>query len=225
LLRRLTDAGVLERIRPGSYVIRQFGVLGTPSAAQSLPSAVAAAFPGTTHRIGYQSALDELDLLMHPARTIQVASSRPVSLRMISGRPLRVVLEPKHAIGIGAVPRGPSSMSNLERALLDAAARPELVGGAPALVEALFAGGPNVDPERLMGYAARLNWGAALRRIGSLCDRLVVPGLAQRLEPLKQPTADLDLDPSRKAAAAWRDRTWWVRWNIEPNELRSVVDQ
>ncbi len=67
LLRRLTEEGILERIRPGSYAIRGFGMLGTHAAAESLPVAVAAAFGSTLHRIGYRSALDELELLTHPA--------------------------------------------------------------------------------------------------------------------------------------------------------------
>jgi predicted transcriptional regulator of viral defense system len=225
LLRRLTDAGMLERIRPGSYVIRQFGVLGTSAAAESLPVAVAAALPETPHRIGYRSALDELELLVHSSRTIQVAVPRGVSLRSISGRPLRTVIEPSAAIGIGATRRGPSQISDLERALLDAAARPELVGGATTLVEALATSEGTADPERLMGYAARLRWGAALRRIGSLADRLAIRGLAQRLEPLKPPTADLDLDFSTSERSVWRDRKWWVRWSVELDELRAVVDR
>jgi predicted transcriptional regulator of viral defense system len=106
LLRRLMDEGLLERVRPGHYVVRPLGVLGTSAAADDLADAVGAAFSGLAHRIAYRSALDELDLLVHPARTIQVAAESRVRLRPLSGRPIKVVVEPNDSISVGAVPRG-----------------------------------------------------------------------------------------------------------------------
>jgi hypothetical protein len=67
---------------------------------------------------------------------------------------------------MGATPHGSSWVSTLERALLDAAARPELVGGAAVLAEAMVAAGRDVDTERLtdlakqqdLGLQARAHW-------------------------------------------------------------------
>jgi predicted transcriptional regulator of viral defense system len=225
LLRRLMDEGLLERVRPGHYVVRPLGVLGTSAAADDLADAVGAAFSGLAHRIAYRSALDELDLLVHPARTIQVAAESRVRLRPLSGRPIKVVVEPNDAISVGAVPRGRSFVSNRERALLDAARRPELVGGAPTLVEALAVAGPRADVDRLTEYARELRWSSALRRLGSLSDRLQIPGLAGLLAPISSPTADLDLEPGAAGGSMWRDRHWWVRWHRDPAELEAVLHQ
>jgi predicted transcriptional regulator of viral defense system len=224
VLRRLMAEGLLERLSPGNYAIRNLGVLGTRVAAENLAVAVGAALPSVQHRIGYRSALDELGLLVHPARTIQVAVARRVRMASLSGRPLRTVLEPAAAIHLGAERDGPSWISSLERALLDAAARPDLAGGASVLAEALGAAASKIDPARLIQLAQELGWGPALRRIGSLADQLQIQGLAHRLEPLRPPTADLDLDPKRKGdRPAWRDSRWWVRWQLEPNELRESL--
>lgn len=223
VLRRLVDAGLLERLRPGSYAIRNLGVLGTGAAAENLAVAVAGALPGVQHRIGYRSALDELGLLTHPARTIQVAVARRVRMASVSGRTFRTIIEPTSTVHVGAVRVGPSWISGLERALLDAAARPGLVGGASVIVEALGAAAPKIDPVRLTTLAQELDWGPALRRIGSLADRLEIDGLACSLQPLRHPSADLDLEPKGRGRRVWRDSHWWVRWDREPDELRDSL--
>lgn len=220
VLRRLVDAGLLERLRPGSYAIRNLGVLGTHAAAEHLAVAVAAALPGIEHRIGYRSALDELGLLTHPARTIQVAVARRVRMETVSGRRFRAIVEPASAVHVGAQRDGPSWISSVERALLDAAARPGLAGGGSVLAEALAAAAPAVDPVRLTDLAHTLSWGPALRRIGSLADRLEIDGLVSRLEPLCTPRADIDLEPGSRDRSVWRDSRWRVCWNRDPHELR-----
>jgi len=51
LLRRMLTAGLIDRVRRGHYVIRQLGVLGTPSVAEEVALAVGAAFAGIPHRM------------------------------------------------------------------------------------------------------------------------------------------------------------------------------
>lgn len=223
LLRRMVSTGLLDRVRRGHYVVRPLGVLGTRAVAEDVAIGVAAAFAGHPHRLAYRTALDEHDLLVHPVRTIYVATTRRVRINSLSGRPLRTVLEPETAIHVGAVARGPSWISVLERALLDAAARPGLSGGAAVLADAITSAGRNVDPERLTGFAERLGWAAALRRIGSISDALAIEGLAGRLGALHPPTADLELEPGEQAACVWRDARWRVRWGRSRDELRNVA--
>jgi predicted transcriptional regulator of viral defense system len=222
LLRRLLREGLVDRVRRGRYAIRQLGTLGTRAAAQDVLLAVAAGFHGTQHRLAYRSALDHLELLVHPSRSIQVALTRPTRSETLSGRALTTVLEPEEAVLVGAEQHGGAYVSDLERALLDAAARPELVGGVAVLAAALSAGATRVDPEQLRSYAERLRWGAALRRIGSLADTLALPGLAGTLTPLAEPTSDLDLEPGADDSL-WRDSKWRIRWDQNPEQLANVV--
>lgn len=225
LLRRMVDAGLIDRVRRGSYVVRQIGVLGTRAAAEDVAVAVAAAFSGHAHRMAYRTALDELDLIAHPVRTIYVATTKRMRVKSLSGRPLRTVAEPERAIRVGAVARGPSWVSSVERAFLDAGARPELVGGVAVLAEAIISAGNDIVAERLTDLARRLGWGAALRRVGSISDALEVEGLFGRLQPLQPPVADLDLEPGLDTACVWRDRRWRVRWALTPDELAHAARQ
>jgi len=224
LLHRLLRAGLIDRVRRGHYAIRQLGMLGTAAAAEDVLLAVAAGFANEPYRVAYRSALDQLDLLAHPSRTIQVALAKPTRTERLSGRPLITVVEPAAALSIGSQKRGAASISDLERALLDAAARPELVGGAAVLAEALTAASRRADPGRVMEYARQLAWGPALRRIGSIADALELEGLAGQLRPLVKPTSDIELEPGR-GRSAWRDSRWWIRWNQTPDEIQNVVRQ
>lgn len=224
LLRRLQREGLIDRVRRGHYAIRQLGMLGTPAAAEDILLAVAAGFAGTPHRVAYRSALDQLDLLAHPSRTIQVALARPTRTETLSGRPLITVVESDASLSIGSRKQDGTSISDLERALLDAAARPELAGGTAILAEALTAASTRADPARLMEYARQLAWGPALRRIGSVADALELEGLAGQLRPLSKPTSDIELEPGHETSA-WRDSKWWVRWDQAPDELQNVVRQ
>ena len=224
LLRRMQDAGLVDRVRQGRYVVRQLGVLGTPSAAEGTALAVAAALSGTPHRMAYRTALDEHGLLTHPARSIQVASSQRIRARALSGRALKVIHESPRTLDLCAVDWGGSRVSDLERSLLEAAKRPNLVGGVAVLAEAMAAAGRRADIDKLMGHAELLGWAAPLRRLGSIADTLQIPGLARQLRPLRQPSADLNLDPAAPACD-WRDPRWRVRWPIPAAELRAVTGQ
>ncbi len=225
LLRRMLTAGLIDRVRRGHYVIRQLGVLGTPSVAEEVALAVGAAFAGIPHRMAYRTALDEHDLIVHPARSIYVATSRRIRTKTLSGRPLHIVREPETSIRIGEIACGSSWVSGVERALLDAAMRPNLVGGAAVLAEAIATAGNRNDVAALIDHAQDLGWAAALRRIGSVADALEVEGLAGRLHPLKPITADLDLEPGGNMPHCWRDAHWRVRWQQTPDEIASVVKQ
>jgi predicted transcriptional regulator of viral defense system len=225
-LRRLRDAGLIDRVQRGRYVVRHLGVLGTAAAAEDTALAVSATFSGIPHRIGYRTALDEHDLLSHPVRTIQVATAKRVRMKLISGRPLITVLEPKNSLLVGATAtRNETYISNLERALLDAATRPKLVGGAAALVEATAAAAGVADPDRLMTYATRLRWSAALRRIGSISDTLELDGLAEKFAPFATPSFDLALQPGQPGPTVWRDRRWRVRWMESPEEMKNIAQR
>ena len=116
-------------------------------------------------------------------------------------------------------------MSDLERAVLDAAMRPGLVGGVAVLVEALTSADTHIDIDRLTRYAANLRWSAAIRRIGSIADALKLNGISQAIQPLKPINSDLDLEPGNSQKGVWRDKRWRIRWPQTPEELANVARQ
>jgi predicted transcriptional regulator of viral defense system len=225
LLTRWRRAGLVDRVARGRYAIRQIGLLGTQASSEDVALAVAAFVGGQPHRIAYRSALDFHGLLTRPVRTVQIASPHRYSGTGISGRPLQAIYEGAKTVGLGTEPAGHGALvSNLERTLLDAATRPNLVGGYLQLAEALDLSEP--DPNRLLELAHELSADPALRRIGSLADQLQLTGLAGELEPLEPPGWDLDLDPGLKElSSTFRDGSWRMRWPVVPETVAREIAQ
>jgi predicted transcriptional regulator of viral defense system len=226
LLARWREAGLVDQVARGHYAIRQLGLLGTRAASEDIALAVGAFFGGEPHRIAYRSALDYHGLLTHPARAIQVACPRRVTAEKLSGRPLRTILEPQEAVLIGADDAGHGArVSSVERSLLDAAMRLDLVGGATVLAEALSAADVNSDV--LSQLARDVDASVALRRIGSLADQLRLPGLEQRLGLPKSPANTIPLDPRSpiEGGRTFRDPQWRVVWPTQPRRLAEALRQ
>jgi len=221
-LRQLNEKGLVDRLTRGHYAIRPLGSLGTSTATDDLPLAIGAAFEGRTHRIAYLSALSELGLLSHPVRTAFVACTHQVRVRIISRRPLRVVVERPETIHLEAEPIGRSWRSTLERALFDCALRVDLAGSVERLAEALASGAPKVDPARLGRLAGAFGARglAAERRLASLALALDLP---LGLEPKVMPTQPvIRLDP-RDDHVDWIDPIFRVAWNTTADELRARI--
>jgi len=231
MVTRLCRQGLLDRVGQGHYAIRQLGVLGTAASSEDQALAVGALFDGRPHRIAFRSALDYWDVLSHPWNTVQVASPSRLGHQTVSGRPLQQIRESAQTVGVGAVSvRGGAWVSNLERALVDCAARPRLAGGIDPLGQAL-ASGENIDLERLRGYVRQLDAVPAARRIGSVGAVLGLKSVADGMEPFAAiGSGDIDLvpsprEPAPQEAVRYRDRKWHVRWALLPDELANSVWQ
>lgn len=221
LASRWVKEGFVDRVAPGRYALRGLGNLGTRAASEDVALAVGALLASEPHRIAYKTALDYHGLIAHPVRRIQVATDRRVQVTRLSGRPLQVVREPAKTIRIGAEQATAGAwVSGHERALLDAAARLDLVDGVMVLAEALHA--RPASAVRLQEVAAELDAMAALRRVGSLAEVLDAPGLAGELDrPARGGVIWLDPDDAR--VAVWRDRRWGVDWNRPPDEVVAMT--
>jgi predicted transcriptional regulator of viral defense system len=223
LLSRLVDAGLLDRVARGVYALRPLGRLGTRAASEDVTLAVGAVFGGEPHRIAYRSALDHHDLLVHPARNIQVALPRRVKLAQISGRRLQPVYERADTVMYGTQGAGHGAMvSSVERAMLENAARLDLCGGWGTLAGALLRA--DVDPERLVAFVGQLDAGIAVRRIASIAEVLGLTKLSDAL-PLPPRRARLvELDPQEPPEEPWTDTRWRVRWPMSPRQARALID-
>lgn len=218
LLHRLSAVGLVDRLAVGRYAIRQIGALGTAAVWDDLGSAVAAVFSGHPHRIGFLTALDHHGLLVRPVRAIQVASPYRPREKTLTSRPLRVVRETGATVLIGTQPLGPSRVATVERALLDAASRPRISGGASRVAEALAA----VDgTTELLNLAREVDTTAAYRRIGSIATTLSLPA-GRDLEPLPWKTL-IELDRTVRREDGWVDKTWGVAWPYPASQLEAVV--
>lgn len=225
-LRRLTEAGLLDRVSRGRYAIRPLGLLRTSAAVEDPTLIAAAVFGKTPHRVAFKSALDHWNLLTRPSHVLQVASPKRVRRTLASGE-LRVIEEPLATVRIGATRADSGAwVSNRERALIESAARLDLLRGIEVLAEAL-AMSKGVRPQVIREYSIQLSLGPALRRLGSLAHVLDLPELASTLRPDPPPSRDIDIDPGLRHegfdTVHFRDASRGVRWLIAPEEVAAVA--
>ncbi len=74
-------------------------------------------------------------------------------------------------------------VTDREKTMLDAAARPDLSGGIVQLFLALKTVGPDLDWDKLDTYLEKWGGGTVVKRLGYLLEEssLVLPGIEQRL--------------------------------------------
>lgn len=218
LLARWANLGLVDRLAVGRYAVRQIGALGTAAVWDDLGSAVAAVFAGRPHRVGFLTALDHHGLLVRPVRSIQVASPYRPREKALTGRTLRVIHESEATVLVGTEPLGPSRIATIPRALLDAASRPLLVGGASRVAEALAAVG---NIAGLGDLASEISAEPAYRRIGSMATTLSLP-VGRGLEPPLWRSL-IELDRNARGVDGWVDKKWGVAWPYAASELEAVV--
>ena len=188
-------------------------------AARDLVKAVTFALEGIPHRIAYRSALDYLGLLSPPARTVHVATAGSVGFALLGRRPLRTILENETDLAVGADPVDRTFVSDPERAILDAASRPDLIGHATALAVAIAAVAPSLDIDRMVDYASRLPVDAGVRRIGSIAGQLGFSRITKELLPPPELGASVVLDPKGPMKTVWYDERLGVHWNRHRDEF------
>ena len=214
LLSRIVAEGLLDRVAKGRYVIRPIGSWGTRAASEDTALAVAALFAHREHRIAYRSALAHHELISHPSRTVQVASVDQVTTSEVSGRPLHVILEKPETIEVGAIEAGHDArVSDIERALLDAARRPHFVGGLSVVAEALENASDVLNVDRILKHADSLDLDAAVRHLGSIAHLRAIDNVSAALQQTEHAATPLPADPRATSPVSWSDPQWGVVWS------------
>ncbi len=215
--RRLTQMGLVDRVARGAYAIRPIGRIGTRAASEDLALPVGARFGGTSHRIGFRTALDFHGLLTRPSRTIQVATDRPTAITELGGRPFQSVSESASTIHIGSMNAGHGArISDPERTLLDAARRVDLVGGVSVIADALSRlSKEDYDPHRLVRYADMLQLAGPLRRLASIAKNSDRIELVDVVAPSLRHRHRIPVDPRARSGVAWVDPDFKVAWAQE----------
>jgi predicted transcriptional regulator of viral defense system len=214
-LRRLVDAGVVERVARGAYVIRPIGRMGTRAVTEDIALAVGARFGRMPHRIAYRTALDFHGLLTRPTRKIQMATESPLSITDLGGRPFHAICESASTIDVGTMSAGRGArVSDIERSLLDGARRVDLVGGVSTVADALSRlSAGDYDPGVIVRYADTLDLAGALRRLGSIAKTTGRHELVDAALRFRHHRHLIPADPRRSTGTVWVDPDFKVAWH------------
>jgi predicted transcriptional regulator of viral defense system len=227
LLSQLARKGWLVRLAPGKYLIvpLEAGLESIPMADRYVVAReVLSPLP---HYVSHYSALELHQMTTQPVNTVYVTVPRQRASRLIAGVEYRFVYaSPRSFWGwqaIWATDREQVQVSDLEKTLLDCAARPELCGGVSELAKGLWLRRGDLDESQLVAYAQRLDHKAAAKRVGFLLETygLGRPETLATLQSLVNPRY-APLDPTLPDEGPYRAR-WRLRLNFDPEELKAIV--
>lgn len=230
-LRRLADAGWVERLRRGLYATT--GELPGISALHPFAIATAIVQPSA---VSHWSALNHHGLTTQVPRVVTCMTTRKVvtpSMRSGTGRKgqgrhrwetaggLRAsytTVTPAHYFGIEEVwvdQRSRVPITDRERTLLEAFAHPAAFGGIGEGLGILEEHLAELDLARLVAHALRYGATSVVKRLGFALERAGAP--VATLEPLRSlPTTGVRLlDPASRARGRC-DRRWGIQDNLTP---------
>ena len=227
LLGRLARKKWLVRLKPGKYLIvpLEAGLEGIPMVDRYvIAREVLSPLP---HYISHYSALELHEMTTQPVNMVYATVPRQRSSRSISGNKYRFIYANIQAFwgweNRWVTENEQVYVSDLEKTLLDCAARPHLCGGIGELAKGLWLRKDDLDESRLVAHAQRLNHRAATKRIGFLLETYDL-GQPETLAALQTLTNRryAPLDPTLPDEGSYRAR-WHLRVNLDPEELRAIV--
>ncbi len=224
VLNRLTHKGWLRRLQRGTYLV--IPLEAGPERAWSESALVIAPHLIQPAAVAYWSALHYWNMTEQVPRIVLVQSTRrkrPIQVLGIHFRFVTVSAARFFGIARRSLDSKAIYVTDREKTLLDAAARPDLTGGILQLAQALQAAPGDLDWTRLDEYLTRWDGGAALKRLGYLVDTLSlpVPDRIQRLERwrgmLSQGISPLEPGAGANGPVVTK---WRVRVNVNVNTPR-----
>ena len=227
LLAQMARKGWLVRLTPGKYLIvpLEAGLESIPMADRYVIARVV--LDPLPYYISHYSAMTLHQMTTQPINTVYVTVPRQRASRTIAGVEYRFVYaNPRSFWGwelLWATDQEQVQVSDLEKTLLDCAARPHLCGGLGELAKGLWLRKDDLDQDRLVKYAKRLNRKAASKRIGFLLETydLGSPATIAALQALVN-RSYTPLDPTLPDKGPYRAR-WRLRVNLNADELKTVI--
>jgi predicted transcriptional regulator of viral defense system len=227
LLSQLARRGWLVRLSPGKYLI-----VPLEAGLESIPLAdryviAREALEPLPYYISHYSALELHQMTTQPVNTVYVTTPRQRADRTIAGVEYRFIYaNPRSFWGweeVWATGQERVRVSDLEKTILDCAARPDLCGGLSEAAKGLWLRKDALDEQRLVAYARRLDHRAVAKRVGFLLETfdLGSPETIAALQALVNRRYTL-LDPTLPDKGPYRAR-WRLRVNLDPEELKAIV--
>lgn len=180
ILHNLAKKGWLRRIEKGKYMLIPMEVDSTEAYTES--HYVIASKLVNPYYIGYWSALHFHGLTEQLLNTIFIVSTKRKDGFMYSGVHFKFV-KVKPDIFFGFVELKINNVkvnfSDKEKTIVDCLARPEYCGGIQEIVKALWKAREELNYEKIIDYARKMENSAIIKRLGYLLERL---GLSNRAD-------------------------------------------
>ena len=179
------------------------------------------------HYISFYSAMALQQMTTQPVNRVDITVPKQRTRRIIAGTEYRFIYANQRAFW-GWEPHWVNdqeqvNVSDLEKTILDCAARPQLCGGIAELAKGIWLRRHDLNERRLIAYVARLVHKAAGKRIGFLLETYSL-GKSDTISALQSFVNEryTRLDPILPDEGNYQVR-WRLRVNLDPDELRAIV--
>ena len=227
LVHKLVGRGVATRLRPGVFQLVP-PELGRESEYLGNPYVVARELMADKpYYLSHASAMDIHDMVTQPQLDVCVTSPEAMRARSVLGTQFRFIrCKPEHLFGTmdhWVTKQEKVAVSDLERTVLDGLRQPEYCGGVTEVAKGLWIRRADVNINRLVEYALRLDVGAVMRRLGFLMEVYALGTTADRERLRGHVTGSYSLlDPVMPPQGKHTAR-WHLQLNVDPEEFRAVI--
>ena len=227
LVAALVNRGVATRLKPGLFSLVPYE-LGFEREYMGNPYILARELAGRQkYYISHASAMDIHQMVTQPQLKIFVSVARSIRPRMILGTEFYYVkCRSDQFFGIEkhwATKTDSVLVSDPERTIVDCLKLPQHCGGLSEAAKGLWIKKQELDVDRLIRYAVKVDVGAVIRRLGFLLETFQMASDSQISSLQKHLSKSyVLLDPVLPDEGRYLAR-WRLRLNMEPDELLALV--
>ncbi|MFP4473852.1 MAG: type IV toxin-antitoxin system AbiEi family antitoxin [Candidatus Omnitrophota bacterium] len=227
LISELVKRRIAARLKPGLFLIIPLEA-DRNYRGNLLLTAAELAHPHPYY-IAYYSAMAVHGMTTHPVKDIFIASTARRKNRQIGPAVfLFQYTQKKRLFGLTdhwATPDRTVKISDPERTIIDALARPELCGGISEITKGLWIRRKNIDLDSLCRYTKKLQIHAVTKRLGFLLEHLKIADqktLTRLQRRAARSQAYVPLEPGGDNSGRHISR-WKLRINIPIKEIEQTL--
>jgi predicted transcriptional regulator of viral defense system len=179
--------------------------------------------------ISHYSAMAIHGMTTQPVFKVFIASSKRRKNRIISGQEfIFLYTQPYNFFGIEdkwITKQDKVKVSDLEKTIVDALARPQLCGGVSEIAKGIWLKKQNINYHRLLNYCHKTRVKAVAKRLGFILETLNLidnDWLTKLRDYIEDSKAYILLEPGLKRQSRYLER-WRLLINFNPEELKSII--
>lgn len=226
-IRKLVDRGVATRLKPGLYILVPFE-LGKEHEYIGNPLVVAREIVnGKDYYLSHGTAMEIHGMVTQPQLVVYVTTTplhKPINILGVQFK--FVSCQKKSLFGISdhwVTKQDKIKVSDLERTIIDGLKQSEYCGGLTEVAKGLWIRKQDVNINKLISYAVKMNIGAVIRRLGYLLELYKI-GTSGDWDVLRHDLTETYalLDPNLPVDGKYL-RKWRLRLNVSADELLNIV--
>ena len=226
-VRQLVNRGVATRLKPGLFILVPYE-LGREREYMGSPLIVARELAGgKDYYLSHGTAMEIHGMVTQPQLVVHVTTMEKRRPLHIMGTDFQFITSKiEHFFGISehwVTKQEKVIVSDMEKTIIDGLRQPEYCGGITETSKGIWMRRQNLDADRLIEYAIKMDIGAVIRRLGYILE-LYGMGSPEKLGNLRDNLTDtyVKLDPLLPPEGKFI-RKWRLHLNVTPDELLSVV--